>query len=379
MHRFVFILLVCSAVAVAQKTTSPAASAPAQHPAATSQAPTKAAPAAAQAPTSPAANVPENAPVITIDGLCAASAKSAEAIPSEKPAGEAAQPTSAAEKTGGPSKPTPMTDGACKTTITRAQFEALVDGLNPQMPEQMKHRLAEFYPRALIAKNRVEQLGLDKQPNTKQLLDFLELQAYAQVLDHQFQEQAKDVPDSEIQKYYNDHPAEFEEATIERLMIPKSVPAGKEGAQPPTKEAAENLRARAIKGEPFESLQKSVTSADNEQVSPPVKLENIRRTALPPDQGEQVFALKPGEISGVIDTPSAFFIYKMDSKRSEPLDQAKNEIKSRIATQRYRQEQLDLLNAYKTVLNPAYFPTPQPLVPPPSLENGPTAPNGQPR
>ncbi len=144
--RSLAILLLCS-LAVGQA----APSSPAK-PAGKSSAPS----GAPQKGATPGAEVPVSAPVITVNGIC------------EKPA-PSAKPATAAKST-----------AACKTVITRAEFEALADALQPNMNAAMKRRLADVYPKMLVMAYEARKRGLEKVPKYKQVQQFAKLQNLSQ-------------------------------------------------------------------------------------------------------------------------------------------------------------------------------------------------------
>src|SRR5271170_4053667 len=101
--------------------------------------------AAAALPDS-AESVPATAAVLTITGVC-------------KP-----QPKPAAAKAGAaPAKPAAKTAPAdCKTVITKAEFEKLVDSLTSHPTPQLRKQLAAAYPSILAFAQAAQKLGLDK-------------------------------------------------------------------------------------------------------------------------------------------------------------------------------------------------------------------------
>src|SRR5271156_4869767 len=52
---------------------------------------------------------------------------------------------------------------ACKTVITRAQFEKIVDAVQPGMPQAVRRRIADQYPGMLRMAAAAEKRGLNKE------------------------------------------------------------------------------------------------------------------------------------------------------------------------------------------------------------------------
>ncbi len=297
-----------------------------------------------------------------------------------------------------------LTGDACKTAITRAQFEKLAEALQPNMSAPIRRQLANRYGTGLKMSAEAEKRGLDKQSAFEQKIYFARLQILAQELGSALQVDSNKVSDADVEDYYKKNQDSFEQATFNRIIVPRSkqlpAPASatatktpakagiKAAAKPsvpaqPTeaqKKAAEEamtkladaLRARAAKGEDPDKLQKEAYDAAGlKQATVNTKLEKQRRSNLPPSH-KAVMDLKPGEVSEVItDANSGHYIYIMVSKETLPLESASPEIKKALSSQRYR----DAMQGFQKdiELNDAYFgPTRAPGLPVPP--RGPTPP-----
>ncbi|MGA8300284.1 MAG: peptidylprolyl isomerase [Terriglobales bacterium] len=368
-RQFVVCLLLVTFVG--GQTAPPAAPAPA----APAGAPT-AAPAPGKAPDAPPPpTVNADDPVVTIKGFCTDSS---------------------------------LTGDACKTVITKAQFEKLADALQPGMSPAMRRQLANAYARMLTMSSAAEKRELDKTPHYEQATRFARMQILSQELGKALQADASNVSDTDIQDYYTKNQANFEQATFIRIFVPhtkrvetpappvkkataraaagktddddkdsaKTSTAAKTGAKKLTpeeqqkqgeeamKKEAAKLRTQLIAGEDPEKLQKAAFAAGGlPGTPPPPKMEKVRRTSLPPGH-QAVMELKEGEVSEVISDPSGNYIYKMVSKETMPLDSVKTEIKNTISAQRYREAMQKFQN--NAELNDAYFgPTRGPGMPMP--------------
>jgi len=176
----------------------------------------------------------------------------------------------------------------------------------------------------------------------------------------QIEEQAANVPASEIQKYYTDHQANFDEGEVLRLTIPKA--AATESGQPldasAVKATADALRARAAAGEDFDQLQQAAYKELGLEAPPSAtKLNKVRRTRLAPDEAK-VFELKAGEVSEVMESPGAFVILKLDSKQSIPIETAGSEIKAILRQARLEQEIQSASKNVKAQFNLTYLEMP---------------------
>src|SRR5579863_6471500 len=90
--------------------------------------------ASASPAASETSSVAPDAAVITIQGLC------------EKPGGSSATPSD------------------CKTVITRAEFEKVLDAVSPNMPPAARKQFANRYVAALYFAEKAHELGLDQGP-----------------------------------------------------------------------------------------------------------------------------------------------------------------------------------------------------------------------
>src|SRR2546430_1751371 len=287
--------------------------------------------------------VPPDTPVVTLDGVCDHSQ-----VPGTK---------------------------GCKTVITRRQMDSMIDLLAPGTPPDARPQFAIKYARLLAASGVAQREHLEKVPVVANELEaqvkFARMQVLANTLYHQMQEQAESVPMSEIQKYYADHQANFDQGEVWRLYVPESV-AGTYGQPPDTlaiKAEAQELRERAAAGEDFDVLQREAYKALGINVAPPpTKLDRVRRTSLSPDEAK-VFDLHVGEVSPVLKSGGALVILKLGSKQSIPFEFAGPEIESILHRERLHQELQSAASNVKAQFNLKYLDlssAPE-LFPPPAL------------
>lgn len=307
---------------------------------------------------SPATVVAMDAPVLTIKGFCP-----------------------------GRSRPVSAVGGGalCQTVITRAQFEEMAAAIRPNMTASVKQQLASLYPRLLVMSQRAEELGLDKQPPYKQMIEFSRMQILTQGLTRKLQQESANVSDGEIADYYRKNPEVFEQFTLERLLVPlRKQPAASKTAinnnnnneknreaQPARSpeagtaeqaaseqeltELAQSLRVRAAAGEDFVKLQREAFEAAEVKVaSPTTNMGKVRRTALPATH-VAIFELKVGGVSPVITDAGGHYVYKLDAKDRLPIDEAKAEIRQTLESQREKEATDKIQDLYSTETNEAYF------------------------
>jgi hypothetical protein len=257
-----------------------------------------------------------------------------------------------------------QTGGACKTVITRAQFEKLSDALQPGMSLALRLNVANAYARNLRMAAAAEKRGLDKTRAFEEEMRYARMQLLAQDLTRVLQAEANNITDADLEDYYRKSQSSYEQATLARIFVPRtkqSDAAQGEHEEAQTKadedammKVAAELRVRAVNGEDPDKLQiEAYAEAGIPRTNSDTKMEKVRRAALPP-QHEAVMEMKPGEVSEVFSDPGgAHFIYKMISKRTLTLDETKTEIRGVISSQRYR----DSMKSFQgdVVFSDAYF------------------------
>ena len=364
MARYGFVCLLLPLLAWGQASNS-APSAQKQ----TSQGTTAGSPQAKTEPQeSVSSSVSPNAPVITIKGVCDPSDKRSPAL-------------------------------ECRTEITRAEFEKVMDAVQPNMPARARRQFANRYATILAMSIKAKEMGLDKGPDYEEHMKLARMQVLASALNKEIQEKASEISDKEVDDYYKNDPDKFAQAELMRIYVPKTqqTPAeqdkktpteaqqkarAEEGAKTMQAEA-DKLRARAAAGEDFNKLQaEAFQVAGIKSPAPNTTMGNVRRNVLPPSQASAM-DLKPGEVSPVIADQSGFFIYKLVSKGTVPLDQSREEIKGTLRSQRLQEEMKSVQESATPTLDEAYFgpeapshPTLQPHAPTPPVAPPNSAPPG---
>jgi len=279
-----------------------------------------------------------NTAVITIKGLCSTAAP--------KAVGNKAAGASAAGKS-----------ATCETVVTRKQLELLIDSVRPNLPAAQRRMLAQQYAELLIMANAASKAGLEKDPKVQEQLRLSKLQVLASSYNREIQQKEADVPQADIEKYYQQNAAKYEQAKLLRIYVP--MVATEEGKPPDTaatKALAEKLQQRAAAGDDFDKLQKDAfTDAKSKGTPPTVDMGERRRSSLAAKEADTVFALKAGEVSSLLEETSGFYIYKVVSKDQVPLDKVHDEIKSTLGRERFRERMEQVRSSLKPTLNEAYF------------------------
>lgn len=264
--------------------------------------------------------------------------------------------------------------GACTQVITREQFEPLLRMaiMNAKTPTSaIPHAIAEGYVNDLIYADATEKEGLDKDPRLPGVMKLARQRALSDLYRLRLDEKAHEIPPQEIETYYAKNSAAFEELTLTHISVPRQRSRASRDAdfEAKAKRLAGEMHERAVKGEDMEKLQKEVYQvlglqnpfADYEArgiKTPPVSsLQPIRRGEIEQETEAEVFALKPGQITSVREFPTAYVIYKLESRRTIPLEEATPEISQKL----YQQNIAKVMNPLASVqarYNERYFSRP---------------------
>ena len=261
--------------------------------------------------------------------------------------------------------------GSCKQVITREQFApflriALMNATNPN--SAIPRSIAQGYVDDLIYADAAEKAGLDKGPGLPGVMELVRMRALNDMYQFKQDEKAHEISPQEIEIYYRNNLAGFEELTLTHISVPRQRSATSHDAdfEAKAKRLADELHERATKGEDMEKLQKEVYQvlglpnpfADYEArgiKTPPVSsLKPIRRGEIEQKTEAEVFALKPGQITSVREFPTAYLTYRLESRRTIPLEEATAEISKKL----YQQNMVMLMKAFASVqvhYNERYF------------------------
>lgn len=326
--RLFLTVLVLSSLSLAQTASKPQTTTP----------PSAAAPAA---PAERPADITPSTPVVTINGFC-------------------------------PGKQAGSAD--CKTEISKADIDKLASSVGA--PEARKRELANAYAQSLVMSTLAQERGIDKKPETQEVLHLLQMQTLSQMLARQIQQEAANIPPADIAKYYTEHANQYEQATLQRVFIPK-MPANPQEKVDEAAVKAEGgkiaIAAKAPNAD-FAKLQKQAyTDLEITATPPPTELKDVRRDNIPPTQAK-AFDAKEGEVSEPIDDAGGIYIYKVVSKKKLTQPEVEQDIKKTLEQERAQALMSKLVGNIKLDYNEAYFGGPAAARPgPPSLQmDGPT-------
>lgn len=273
-------------------------------------------------------------PVITIRGLCAGSAES-------KPASGV---------------------GVCKTVVSRRDFESFLKALSATaggVEPSAYLKLAQSYFGLLLYSQSGQRAGVDKDPRFEQLLESTRLRALGDMYRVHMTEQALHIPDQEIEAYYKKNIGDYEEVDLERFQIPKNNMSNLSDAdyRAKAKQLAEDLHARAVKGEDIAKLEKEAVNALGLKESPNIQI-GLRQGQFKDEQDKAIFALRQGEVTPVMDAAGLWMFFKRTSRETLPLEMVKSEIRGMLYRDKTTGLDKALHDAVHVDYNEAYFAAP---------------------
>jgi len=224
--------------------------------------------------------------------------------------------------------------------------------------DELKKQLGEFK----VIAERARKEGLDREDLTRLQILLTRSQALAGAYLGDLQKNAdKLVADGDVEQYYKDHPADFDEIRVRHILIstqPKpdnpdeSAPKDskdskdKKPADKPktlTKDEArkktQDLLDRARKGEDFAKLA-TENSDDPGSKDKGGEYDFFGRGKMVPEFDKAAFALKPGEISDLVETQFGFHIIKLEERRSAASPDADEKVRQQIL-EKLKQEKIE--------------------------------------
>ncbi|HZS28981.1 MAG TPA: peptidylprolyl isomerase [Candidatus Angelobacter sp.] len=321
------------------------AMAPMQNPS-TTQTTASTASAAVDSPTAVHKDVPSSAatnanaelapadPVITIHGLCTGTAE------------------------------TKTKSADCTTVVTKQQFDGILNGLNSigaQLLPMQRRAVAEGYAATLINYEAAKKAGVERDPRFAEVMRLARMRAMGDMYREQQMEKANKISPQQIQAYYKTNSDKFEQLTLRRVTLPRYNIANFKDEKFAAKAAkvANDVHDRMVKGEDLDKLQKEAFDELGVPNPPTTKMGPVRRGMYAPEQEKQLFALKPGEVTGIIEQASAIIIFKMEGRETLTLDQAKDEIKQVLIKQNLEKQEQTRSSSMKVEYNSKYVGAPE--------------------
>ena len=244
----------------------------------------------------------------------------------------------------------------CNTVITKEQFDVVLNALNaigPQLLPAQKRGVAQGYVATLLSYNAAKKAGVEKDPRFAEVMRLARMRAMGDMYNARMLEKAKKVSPEAIQAYYTANIDKFEELTMRRITLPRFNSANLKDEEFAAKasKVANDIHDRAAKGEDLETLQKEAFETLGLKNPPTTRMAIVRRGIYSGDQEKQLFALKPGEVTPIIEQPSALIIFKLESRETPSLETSKDEIMRILTKQNLEKQEQAKTDAVKVDYN----------------------------
>ena len=220
-------------------------------------------------------------------------------------------------------------------TVTKQQFDNLVKAFNTNnqnVTQAQRRNLGQSYVELLIFSEAAKAAGVENTPAYIEVMRVLRLKTLGDLYRNQLAEQYRNPSQQEIEDYYKANQEKFEGAKLSRIFIPKNDPDPQATAekkaeyQKKTQQVADDIQARAAKGEDMSKLQKDAYTALAIAATPPTTdLGLARHGTFPPKIDQEIFSHKAGEVFRS-DEATGYMIYRVDSRQTSPLESVKAEI-----------------------------------------------------
>ena len=223
--------------------------------------------------------------------------------------------------------------------ITVAEFDRFVSSFPPDKQkfltesaknkETLLRRMVQVTALSDIAKAR----GLDKDERTRQMIEYYSNEILGQVLLRE--EIAKiNITDEDVKTYYkaNENAFKTQEMVKARHILIKVDKSATEEEKKKAREKAEGILKKIKAGEDFAKL--ATESSDD----PGSKVKGgdlgfFGRGKMVKPFEEAAFSLKPGEVSGLVETQFGFHIIKVEEKKEagvEPFETVKEKVRMKL-------------------------------------------------
>jgi peptidyl-prolyl cis-trans isomerase C len=222
--------------------------------------------------------------------------------------------------------------------ITAGEVRALTP---PQAQQAMllnpAATLQQIYVMKYLA-SEAEKLGLDKQSPQKEQIEFQRIQLLANVEITSYRNLIT-IREDEAQKYYQDHPDEYQQAKVRVIYIPFSIGQAKTQNKVRTEAEAkariEDLRKQLLAGADFAKLAQE-NSEDKESAAKGGDYGVVPRNSnQPADVKNAIFALKAGGISAVVKLSNGFYVFKVDEFATQPFNDVSAQIQEKLRQERF--------------------------------------------
>src|SRR6185312_6531136 len=220
------------------------------------------------------------------------------------------------------------------------------------------YKVAQNYFSLLAYSELAQRAGVDKDARFGQVLDSTRLRALGDMYRVHVTDRAEHISDAEIEAYYKKNIGSYEEVDLDRFQIPKNNMANLRDTdfRAKAKQLAEDLHARAVKGEDIAKLEKEALSALGLKESILIQI-GLRRGQFKEADEKAIFALKQGEVTPLFDDGGLWIFFKRTSRETLTLQEVNSEIRGLLYRDKTDGLEKALHDAVRVEYNEAYLAT----------------------
>ncbi len=248
--------------------------------------------------------------------------------------------------------------------ITKAQFDLILSGLQPQQQQQAqtpkgRRELADRLAEILMLSQEAKAAKLDQTQKVQIQVMLAIDQLLANVMFNDFRENGKP-DDAMLHAYYEAHKADWEEVKARHILIRfqgSKMPLAdgkKELTEAEALAKATDLRAKIVAGADFAAVAKE-SSDDTGSGANGGDLGAFGRGQMVPEFDKEAFLLPAGQMSQPVKSPFGYHIIKVESHSTKPFEEVKPTIVKRMPDEIAKKSLADLKAKRPAVYNDMYF------------------------
>jgi peptidyl-prolyl cis-trans isomerase C len=242
--------------------------------------------------------------------------------------------------------------------ITLSDFNAIIGYLdnerqkmiekNPQLKESFLRQVVQ----TMVISNLAREKGFDKKPDVKEQLQLFTDNFLANEFLKREVAQKITVPEDELKSYYESHKEEFKTPEMARAshILIKVNPSASAEEKKAAKEKAEVILKKIRNGEDFAKLASEFSDDPGSKIKGG-DIGFFSRGRMVKPFEDAAFSLKPGEVSGIVETQFGFHIIKLEEKKDagiENFDAVKERISQKLLQERIKTKVTEFIdNAMK--------------------------------
>ncbi len=249
--------------------------------------------------------------------------------------------------------------------LTAARVEKIIEALPPQSRAfyggQGKNYLPQYLVQMTVLSAEAEKHNLRAEPEVQEAIRVV-TEAILANAERESIEKSIPVSDEQLQELYQQRKADFEEVRIRHILTRTAnspIPFPASPSRPPLPEAEarkklEVLRKQILAGADFAQLAQQ-HSDDLTTAGAGGDMGYINRQKVVPPIADAAYAVAPGEVSDLIQTPYGLELIKVEDRRIKPFSEVRQELKAEIRKTKADQAIQQLISQYKVVVDNQYF------------------------